>query len=115
MVAQCGFEKGLGQVAWQQSSGPSFLGQDIAQPAQCSRAIADQIDRSVQEVVDRAYRSEPDLAVVDSIAPAPVRMRLESKALAQHGAAGPAGRAAAEGPSLCVPWNPKIFVSQLAP
>jgi ATP-dependent Zn protease len=56
MVAQCGFSKELGQVAWQQSGGPAFLGQEVGQAPECSGETQNQIDEQVKALVDRAYR-----------------------------------------------------------
>ncbi len=59
MVAQCGFSKELGQVAWQQSGGPAFLGQEVGQAPECSGETQNQIDEQVKALVDRAYRYSP--------------------------------------------------------
>ncbi len=61
MISQMGFSKTLGQVAWSQSGGGSFLGAQMAQPADCSAATTDMIDREVNEIVDIAYRRAKDL------------------------------------------------------
>ena len=61
MISQMGFSKELGQVAWSQSGGSSFLGAQMAQPADCSAATTDMIDREVNEIVDIAYRRAKDL------------------------------------------------------
>jgi cell division protease FtsH len=60
MVTQLGFSK-LGQVAWSQSSGNTFLGGSAGQPTDFSMAIADQIDNEVKQLVERAYRRAKDL------------------------------------------------------
>jgi cell division protease FtsH len=60
MVTQLGFSKKLGQVAWSQG-GQSFLGQSMAQPSDFSMATADEIDREVKDLVERAYRRAKDL------------------------------------------------------
>ena len=56
MVTQMGFSKKLGQVAWSGGGGPSFLGQSMGQPADCSGQTSDEIDSEVKQLVDRAYR-----------------------------------------------------------
>lgn len=56
MVTQMGFSKKLGQVAWTSGGGPSFLGQSMGQPADCSGQTSDEIDQEVKALVDRAYR-----------------------------------------------------------
>lgn len=56
MVTQMGMSKKLGQVAWSGSGGPSFLGQSMGQPADCSGQTSDEIDAEVKTLVDRAYR-----------------------------------------------------------
>jgi cell division protease FtsH len=61
MVSQMGFSKQLGQVAWSQSGGNSFLGAQMAQPADCSASTADTIDKEVNTIVDVAYRRAKDL------------------------------------------------------
>ena len=61
MISQMGFSKELGQVAWSQSGGSSSLGAQMAQPADCSAATTDMIDREVNEIVDIAYRRAKDL------------------------------------------------------
>ena len=61
MISQMGFSKELGQVAWSQSGGNSFLGAQMAQPADCSAATTDMIDREVNAIVDVAYRRAKDL------------------------------------------------------
>lgn len=61
MVSQMGFSKQLGQVAWSQQGGGSFLGAQVAQPTDCSATTADLIDREVKDIVDRAYRRAKDL------------------------------------------------------
>jgi cell division protease FtsH len=60
MVSQMGFSK-LGQVAWQQGGGPSFLGASAGQAPDCSAHTADQIDAEIKELVERAYRRCKDL------------------------------------------------------
>ena len=52
MVSQMGFSKKLGQVAWSSQGGNSFLGAQMAQPADCSGETQDAIDA---EVKVRAY------------------------------------------------------------
>lgn len=47
MITSLGFSKKLGQVAWQQSSGPAFLGNQMAQPLDYSMQTADTIDGEV--------------------------------------------------------------------
>ncbi|KAL6779055.1 FTSH1 [Auxenochlorella protothecoides x Auxenochlorella symbiontica] len=61
MVEQMGFSDSLGQVAWSQSGGGSFLGAQMAQPANCSGETQDIIDKEVKSLVDRAYRRAKDL------------------------------------------------------
>ena len=56
MVTQCGFDKGLGQVAWQQQQQQTFVGQQMGQAPNCSAHTADQIDAAVKAIVDKAYR-----------------------------------------------------------
>lgn len=56
MVTQMGMSKKLGQVAWTSSGGPSFLGQSMGQPSDCSGDTADEIDAEVKALVERAYR-----------------------------------------------------------
>ncbi len=58
MVTQLGFadKERLGQIAWSQSGGQSFLGQSMAQPSDFSMATADKIDNEVKQLVERAYR-----------------------------------------------------------
>lgn len=48
MVTQLGFSKKLGQVAWSQGGGQSFVGGSAAQPADFSAATADEIDNEVR-------------------------------------------------------------------
>lgn len=48
MVGQMGFSKKLGQVAWSSSGGNSFLGAQMAQPADCSGETQDAIDAEVK-------------------------------------------------------------------
>jgi hypothetical protein len=48
MVSQMGFSPELGQVAWSRSGGGSFLGAQMAQPADCSGYTADLIDSQVK-------------------------------------------------------------------
>eukprot|EP00879_Flechtneria_rotunda_P015648 GHRR01016370.1.p1 GENE.GHRR01016370.1~~GHRR01016370.1.p1 ORF type:complete len:142 (-),score=48.83 GHRR01016370.1:720-1145(-) len=57
MVSQLGFSRKLGQVAWSQAGGNSFLGSSMAQPSDFSMETADAIDGEVKELVERAYRS----------------------------------------------------------
>lgn len=54
MVTQLGFSKKLGQVAWSQGGGQSFLGQSMAQPADFSAKTADEIDNEVRTRLFRA-------------------------------------------------------------
>jgi len=61
MVTQLGFSKALGQVAWSQGGGASFLGGSMAQPLDFSSETADEIDREVKALVERAYRRAKDL------------------------------------------------------
>ncbi|KAK9827256.1 hypothetical protein WJX81_004169 [Elliptochloris bilobata] len=61
MVTQMGMSKKLGQVAWTSSGGPSFLGQSMGQPSDCSGETADEIDAEVKALVERAYRRAKDL------------------------------------------------------
>lgn len=56
MVTQMGMSQKLGQVAWSGGGGPSFLGGQMGQPADCSMATTDIIDSEVKEIVERAYR-----------------------------------------------------------
>ena len=63
MVVQCGFSKALGQVAWQQQGGQTFVGQQMGQSPNCSAQTADQIDAEVKEIVDKAYRCVSDECV----------------------------------------------------
>ncbi len=56
MITQMGFSKKLGQVAWSTGGGPSFLGQSMGQPSDCSGQTSDEIDNEVKELVNRAYR-----------------------------------------------------------
>ncbi len=60
MVVQCGFSKELGQVAWSQDSGQSFVGQQVGQPPNCSADTADKIDLEVKAIVEKAYRCPPN-------------------------------------------------------
>lgn len=59
MVVQCGFDKELGQVAWQQQGEQTFVGQQMGQPPQCSAHVANQIDNAVKAIVEKAYRYAP--------------------------------------------------------
>ncbi|KAF8069387.1 FTSH1 [Scenedesmus sp. PABB004] len=61
MVTQLGFSKKLGQVAWSQGGGNSFLGGSMAQPSDFSSKTADEVDSEVKELVERAYRRAKDL------------------------------------------------------
>jgi len=61
MVTQLGFCKNLGQVAWSSGGGQSFLGGSMAQPSDFSMQTADEIDREVKTLVERAYRRAKDL------------------------------------------------------
>ena len=61
MVTSMGMSKRLGQVAWSGGGGPSFLGQSMGQPAECSGETQDEIDQEVKALVDRAYRRAKDL------------------------------------------------------
>ncbi len=56
MITQMGFSKKLGQVAWTGGGGPSFLGQSMGQPSDCSGQTNDEIDEEVKQLVNRAYR-----------------------------------------------------------
>ena len=56
MITQMGMSENLGQVAWSQSGGQSFVGQQMGQPADCSNATNDQIDVEIKNIVERAYR-----------------------------------------------------------
>lgn len=60
MVTQLGFVKDLGQVAWSQSGGNTFLGGQMAQPSDFSMETADKIDNEVKKLVERAYRRAKD-------------------------------------------------------
>lgn len=64
MVTQLGFSDELGQVAWQSGGGPTFLGQQMAQPGEFSMATANTIDAEVKALVERAYRRAKDLVQV---------------------------------------------------
>ena len=66
MVTQMGFSKKLGQVAWSGGGGPSFLGQSMGQPADCSGQTNDEIDAEVKDLVDRAYRWPSFLPTIPS-------------------------------------------------
>ena len=66
MITQMGFSKKLGQVAWRGGGGPSFLGQSMGQPADCSGQTSDEIDSEVKELVNRAYRCAGRKAHVSS-------------------------------------------------
>jgi len=48
-------------VAWSQGGGASFLGGSMAQPLDFSSETADEIDREVKTLVERAYRRAKDL------------------------------------------------------
>jgi len=61
MVSQMGMSKKLGQVAWTANQGPSFLGQQAGQAAECSAETTDIIDEEVRDIVNRAYRRAKDL------------------------------------------------------
>ncbi|GAX84001.1 hypothetical protein CEUSTIGMA_g11426.t1 [Chlamydomonas eustigma] len=61
MVTQLGFCKNLGQVAWSSGGGNTFLGGSMAQPSDFSMQTADEIDREVKALVERAYRRAKDL------------------------------------------------------
>mmetsp|Transcript_29880 Transcript_29880/g.76651 ORF Transcript_29880/g.76651 Transcript_29880/m.76651 type:complete len:716 (+) Transcript_29880:100-2247(+) len=61
MVSQMGFSDELGQVCWSQSSGNSFLGQQMGTGSDFSMETADKIDREVKLLVERAYRRAKDL------------------------------------------------------
>ncbi|KAK9795915.1 hypothetical protein WJX73_001860 [Symbiochloris irregularis] len=61
MVVQCGFSKELGQVAWSQQQGETFVGGQMGQAPQCSAHTQNLIDREVKIMVDRAYRRAKDL------------------------------------------------------
>ena len=65
MVTQLGFSKKLGQLAWSQGGGNSFLGQSAGQPADFSMGTADEIDAEVKQLVERAYRRAKDLMVTN--------------------------------------------------
>jgi cell division protease FtsH len=60
MVTQLGFSKKLGPVAWAQG-GQSFVGGQMAQPADFSSMMADEIDGEIKVLVERAYRRAKDL------------------------------------------------------
>eukprot|EP00210_Caulerpa_lentillifera_P001405 g1350.t1 len=60
MVTQAGLSEKLGQIAWTQE-GPSFLGNQMAQPGEFSAATASEIDNEVRSLVERAYRRAKDL------------------------------------------------------
>ena len=80
MITQMGFSKKLGQVAWSGSGGPSFLGQSMGQPADCSGETSDEIDNEVKELVNRAYRcvSCKGLTSAISVCPHSCHRRLRS-------------------------------------
>jgi cell division protease FtsH len=61
MITQMGMSKRLGQVAWSQQGGQSFVGQQMGQPADCSDATYNIIDEEIKAIVDRAYRRAKDL------------------------------------------------------
>ncbi|KAH7625050.1 hypothetical protein Ndes2526B_g00431 [Nannochloris sp. 'desiccata'] len=61
MMSQMGFSKKLGQVAWSGGGGQSFVGSQMAQPADCSAATTDAIDEEVKAIVEKAYRRAKDL------------------------------------------------------
>eukprot|EP00191_Tetraselmis_sp_GSL018_P016922 CAMPEP_0177592656 /NCGR_PEP_ID=MMETSP0419_2-20121207/8681_1 /TAXON_ID=582737 /ORGANISM="Tetraselmis sp., Strain GSL018" /LENGTH=705 /DNA_ID=CAMNT_0019083547 /DNA_START=94 /DNA_END=2211 /DNA_ORIENTATION=+ len=61
MVSQMGFSDELGQVCWSQSSGNSFLGQQMGTGSDFSMETADKIDKEVKKLVERAYRRAKDL------------------------------------------------------
>ncbi|CAL5218808.1 g534 [Coccomyxa viridis] len=61
MITQMGFSKKLGQVAWTGGGGPSFVGQSMGQPSDCSGQTNDEIDEEVKQLVNRAYRRAKDL------------------------------------------------------
>lgn len=61
MVSQMGFSDELGQVCWSQSSGNSFLGQQMGTGSDFSMETADKIDKEVKALVERAYRRAKDL------------------------------------------------------
>jgi len=61
MVSSMGMSKKLGQVAWTGNQGPSFLGQQAGQAAECSAETTDLIDEEVRDLVNRAYRRAKDL------------------------------------------------------
>ncbi|CAD7699535.1 unnamed protein product [Ostreobium quekettii] len=61
MVSQLGFSDKLGQIAWSGGSGPTFLGQQMAQPGEFSMTTSNIIDTEVKEFVERAYRRAKDL------------------------------------------------------
>ncbi len=69
MVTQLGFVKSLGQVAWSSGGGQSFLGQQMGQPSDFSAETADQIDREVKALVERAYRRAKDCLQVSLTCP----------------------------------------------
>jgi len=61
MMSQMGFSKKLGQVSWSGGGGQSFVGSQMAQPADCSAATTDAIDEEVKAIVEKAYRRAKDL------------------------------------------------------
>ncbi|KAJ9505686.1 hypothetical protein QJQ45_022439 [Haematococcus lacustris] len=63
MVTQLGFgdKERLGQVAWSQGGGNTFLGGQMAQPSDFSMSTADKIDNEVKQLVECAYRRAKDL------------------------------------------------------
>lgn len=61
MITQMGMSEKLGQVAWSQQGGQSFVGQQMGQPADCSDATNNMIDEEIKGIVDRAYRRAKDL------------------------------------------------------
>lgn len=56
MITQMGMSERLGQVAWSQQGGQSFVGQQMGQPADCSDATYDIIDDEIKAIVNRSYR-----------------------------------------------------------
>jgi len=56
MITQMGMSERLGQVAWSQQGGQSFVGQQMGQPADCSDATYDIIDEEIKAIVNRSYR-----------------------------------------------------------
>jgi len=61
MVTTLGFSDKIGQVALAGGGGPSFLGAQMGQSAECSAATTDIVDNEVKALVETAYRRAKDL------------------------------------------------------